>query len=117
VMVYVFCALCACAAGLVSIGFSGIADADKLGVLYELDAITAVVVGGTALTGGRFSLAGSLVGAILIKTMEITLIRQGMNPAYVPVPKALIIIAVCLLLSAEFRTQLGGLFGRKRVAA
>ena len=106
ILVYVFCGICAGLAGLLSAGNSGVADPDKLGLFLELDAITAVVVGGTALTGGRFTLLGSAVGALIVKTMEITLIRQGMNPAYALVPKALIILIVCLLLSPAFRKQL-----------
>lgn len=103
---YIFCALCAALAALVSIGDVGRVEPDRLGQLLELDAITAVVVGGTALTGGRFTLVGSLIGALLVQTLTVTLIRQGMPSDVAPVPKALVIIIVCLLQSPKLRAQL-----------
>jgi simple sugar transport system permease protein len=104
--VYIFCALCAALAALVSIGDVGRVEPDRLGQMLELDAITAVVVGGTALTGGRFTLMGSLIGALLVQTLTVTLIRQGMPSDVAPVPKALVIIIVCLLQSPKLRAQL-----------
>jgi galactofuranose transport system permease protein len=111
-MVYIFSALCASLAALVTIGDVGRVEPDRLGQLLELDAITAVVVGGTVLTGGRFTLAGSMIGAVLIQTLTVTLIRQGMSSDVAPVPKALVILAVCLLqadkLRARFRSWMPG---------
>jgi len=104
--VYIFCALCAALAALVSIGDVGRVEPDRLGQMLELDAITAVVVGGTALTGGRFTLVGSLIGALLVQTLTVTLIRQGMPSDVAPAPKALVIIIVCLLQSSKLRAQL-----------
>jgi ribose/xylose/arabinose/galactoside ABC-type transport system permease subunit len=104
--VYIFSALCAALAALVSIGDVGRVEPDRLGQMLELDAITAVVVGGTALTGGRFTLAGSLIGALLVQTLTLTLIRQGMPSDVAPVPKAVVIIIVCLLQSPKLRAQI-----------
>lgn len=104
--VYIFCAICAALAALVSIGDVGRVEPDRLGQMLELDAITAVVVGGTALTGGRFTLLGSLIGAVLVQTLTMTLIRAGMPSDVAPVPKALVIIIVCLLQSPKLRAQL-----------
>jgi simple sugar transport system permease protein len=104
--VYIFCAICAALAALVSIGDVGRVEPDRLGQMLELDAITAVVVGGTALTGGRFTLVGSLIGAVLVQTLTVTLIRRGMPSDVAPVPKALVIIIVCLLQSPKLRAQL-----------
>ena len=111
-IVYIFCAMCAALAALATIGDVGRVEPDRLGQLLELDAITAVVVGGTVLTGGRFSLAGSIIGALLIQTLTMTLIRQGMPSDVAPVPKALVILMVCLLQSPKLRAQLGGLFSK-----
>lgn len=111
--VYIFCSLCAALAALVAIGDVGRVEPDRLGQMLELDAITAVVVGGTALTGGRFTLLGSLIGALLVQTLTITLIRQGMPSDVAPAPKALVILIVCLLQSPKLRAQL---FGRRAAA-
>jgi simple sugar transport system permease protein len=105
-LVYAFCSVCAAVAALITIGDIGRVEPDRLGQLLELDAITAVVVGGTVLTGGRFSLAGSIIGAVLIQALTTTLIRQGMSSEVAPVPKALVILAVCLLQSERLRAQL-----------
>jgi ribose/xylose/arabinose/galactoside ABC-type transport system permease subunit len=113
-LVYVFSALCAAVAALVYIGDVGRVEPDQLGLLLELDAITAVVVGGTVLTGGRFTLLGSLIGALLIQTLTTVLIRAGMPSDVAPVPKALVIITVCLMQSPKLRGQLAGLFGGSR---
>ena len=82
--------------------------------MMELDAIFAVVVGGTALTGGRFTLVGSIVGALLIQTLTTTMYNLGVPPAVAPVPKAIVIVAVCLLQSEKFRQQIAGWFGRRQ---
>jgi len=115
-LTYIFCAVCAALAALVSIGDVGRVEPDRLGQMLELDAITAVVVGGTVLTGGRFTLTGSLIGALLIQTLTMTLVRQGMPSDVAPVPKALVILAVCLLQSARLRAQLAALFSKSRRA-
>jgi len=106
---YVACAVGAALAALVAMGDVGRVEPDRLGQMLELDAITAVVVGGTVLTGGRFSLLGSVIGALLIQTLTVTLIRQGMPSEVAPVPKALVIIVVCLLQSPRLRAQLAAL--------
>lgn len=117
-VVYMFCAVCAALAALVAIGDVGRVEPDRLGQMLELDAITAVVVGGTVLTGGRFSLVGSIIGAVLIQTLTVTLIRQGMPSDVAPVPKALVILVVCLLQSPRLRAQLAALRpGARRAAA
>lgn len=112
--VYIFSAACAAMAALVALGDVGRVEPDRLGQLLELDAITAVVVGGTVLTGGRFSLAGSIIGAILIQTLTTTLIRQGMPSDVAPVPKALVILAVCLLQADRLRAQLRAMVARRK---
>ena len=102
-LVYSFSGLCAGIAGLIATSNIKAADSSRVGEMMELDAIFAVVVGGTALTGGRFSLVGSIIGALLIQTLTTTMYNLGVSPAVAPVPKAVVIIAVCLLQSPRFR--------------
>ena len=92
------------------------ADANRAGENAELDAIFAVVVGGTALTGGRFTIFGSFLGAVLIQTLAQTMYYRVVPPAVAPVPKALLILAVSLLQSDKLRRWAGGLWRRKERA-
>ncbi len=116
VLVYVVSGLCAGLAGVMEAANIGAADAQRAGENMELDAIFAVVVGGTALTGGRFLLLGSFVGALLLQMLITTMYNLGVPPAVAPVPKALLILTVCLLQSDRTRRWLGGLFKRKPAA-
>ncbi|MEO7414400.1 MAG: ABC transporter permease [Opitutaceae bacterium] len=102
-LVYVFSGACAGITGVLAAANIRAGDAYRLGENAELDAIFAVVVGGTALTGGRFSILGSFLGALLIQTLTTTMYNLGVPPAVAPVPKALLIIGVSLLQSEKFR--------------
>ncbi len=112
-MAYMFSGLCAGMAGLLAASNIRAADPYKAGEMMELDAIFAVVVGGTALTGGRFLIAGAFVGALLLQTLTTTMYVIGVKPSVAPVPKALLIIVVCLMQSEKTRAWLRGLFRRK----
>jgi simple sugar transport system permease protein len=104
--VYVFSGFCAGLSGILEASNIAAADPARIGDTRELDAIFAVVAGGTALAGGRFSLAGSIVGALLLQTLTLTLYNQNVPPAVAPVPKAIVILAVCLLHSPRVRAAL-----------
>lgn len=76
----------------------------QLGLGFELDAITVVVLGGTALLGGRASVMGTVLGAVLIET-----IRNGLNllntpPAFQRISVGLLLIAALALLGLRRRT-------------
>ncbi len=104
-LAYVFSGLCAGIAGLMlSSGIKG-ADGNNAGLWFELDAILAVVIGGTALAGGRYFLAGTLVGAILIQTLATTIYSIGIPPETTLLFKALVVTIVCLMQSPAFRTK------------
>lgn len=105
---YVGCAVCAGVAGLWQASRDTVADPINAGLNRELEAIFAVVVGGTALAGGRFTLVGSVLGAVLLQTLGTTLLStklfgRDIRPAYLPLPQAIVIIVVCLLQSSKFR--------------
>ncbi|WP_077032612.1 ABC transporter permease [Pelomonas sp. KK5] len=104
ICVYAFCGLAAGVAGLVISSNVKSADANNAGVLMELDAILAVTLGGTLLTGGRFSLAGSVIGALIIQTLTSTIYSIGVPPEINLVVKAAVVFVVMLLQSAEFRS-------------
>jgi simple sugar transport system permease protein len=115
-LAYIFCGVCAATSGVLAAANIRAADAYRAGENMELDAIFAVVVGGTALTGGRFVILGTAIGALLIQTLTTTMYNLGVPPAIAPVPKALLIIGVTLLQSDKVGRWLGGLFGKKAAA-
>ncbi|GHJ97558.1 sugar ABC transporter permease [Streptomyces sp. NE5-10] len=106
VTVYVVSAVCAAVAGLMISSNVSSADGNNAGLWIELDAILAVVIGGTALTGGRFSLGGTVLGALVIQTLSTTIYTLGVPPETTLVFKALVVIVVCLVQSPAFRARL-----------
>lgn len=75
----------------------------QAGVAYELDAIAAVVIGGTSLSGGRGTLVGTLIGALIIGTINNGLDLMGVSSYYQQVVKGLIIIAAVSLDASRNR--------------
>jgi ribose/xylose/arabinose/galactoside ABC-type transport system permease subunit len=108
--VYTFSAVCAAIAGLMISSNVTAADANSAGLWIEMDAILAVVLGGTSLAGGRYSLTGTLIGAFVIQTLTTTVYSVGIAPEITLVFKALVVIAVCLLQSPRIH----GAAGRRR---
>ncbi|TBN55463.1 ABC transporter permease [Glaciihabitans arcticus] len=104
--VYVFSAVCAAIAGLMISSNVTAADANSAGLYIEMDAILAVVIGGTSLAGGRYSLTGSLIGAFVIQTLTTTVYTIGIAPEITLVFKALVVIAVCLLQSPVVQARM-----------
>src|SRR3990167_6084681 len=115
VAAYTFCGVCAGIAGLLISSNVKSADGNNAGQLLELDAILAVTLGGTALTGGRFSLVGSVIGALIIQTLTYAIYSLGVPPEINLVVKAVVVFVVMLLQSPEFRAQVGVLVRRPGV--
>lgn len=99
VAVYAWSGLCAAIAGIIVAADIRGADANNAGLWLELDAILAVVVGGTSLFGGRFSLALSLVGAIIIQAMNTGILLSGFKPEFNLIVKAVVVLIVLLIQS------------------
>jgi simple sugar transport system permease protein len=104
--VYVFAALCAAVAGLMISANVHAADANNAGLWLELDAILAVVIGGTSLAGGRYSIAGTLLGALTIQTLTTTIYSVGIPPEVSLVFKAVVVILVFLAQAPKVRALL-----------
>ena len=99
---YVISGALAGLAGLVVVARNGAADANLVGLGMELDAIAAVAVGGTLLSGGRASVVGTLLGALVIQLVRYTLLANGVPDAAALVVKAgLIILAVWIQQRAK----------------
>ncbi len=105
-LAYVFSAVCAGIAGLMISSNVSSADGNNAGLWIELDAILAVVIGGTALSGGRFYLGGTVVGALIIQTMSTTVYMIGVPTDTTLLFKSVVVTLVCLLQSPAFRARL-----------
>jgi len=110
-LLYVFCSLTAGMAGLIISANVRSADGNNAGQLMELDAILAVALGGTSLAGGRFTVAGTLIGALIIQTLTSVIYASGLPPQVNLAVKAVLVFAAMLLQSKEFRGFLRGLTG------
>jgi ribose/xylose/arabinose/galactoside ABC-type transport system permease subunit len=76
-LAYVTSATLAGLVGLVAVSVSSASDANNTGLGMELDAIAAVAVAGTSLYGGRVTIPGTVVGALMLKLLQNTLIAHG----------------------------------------
>ncbi|MEU8607416.1 ABC transporter permease [Actinoplanes sp. NPDC048791] len=93
VIVYVISGVLAAAAGVLSTARQGASDPSFVGLLIELSAITAVVVGGTPLSGGRVRILGTLMGALLMQLITATVIQQDLPDSTARMLQAGIIVA------------------------
>ena len=101
---YVLSGILAGIAGVMSVGSVMTVDISRTGYQLELDAILAVVIGGASLAGGKFSLSGAFVGALLIATLDKTVLYLGVSSSATPAFKAIVIVAICLLQSDRVRS-------------
>ncbi|HEX7176970.1 MAG TPA: ABC transporter permease, partial [Pyrinomonadaceae bacterium] len=92
VLVYALSGLLAGLAGLIETARQGASDAPNVGLNIELDAIAATVVGGTALTGGRATVVGTLIGALIMQVITTSINMKGYEYAWSLVIKAAIIV-------------------------
>ncbi len=99
VCVYLLTGLCAALAGVIVAADIKGADANNAGLWLELDAILAVVIGGNSLLGGRFSIVASLLGALIIQSINSVILLSGMPPEFNLVIKAALILTILVIQS------------------
>jgi simple sugar transport system permease protein len=100
-LVYMFCGFCAGIAGLIASSNVKTSDAKNIGLTTELDAILAVVIGGTSMSGGRFSLTASIVGALVMQAITQSMYAIGVPAFALQAIKAIVVILVILLFSEQ----------------
>ncbi len=98
------------AGGLAAIG--GIIVTSRLdsaqpnaGITYELDAIAAVVIGGTSLSGGRGSIMGTVLGAIIIGVLNNGLVLLNVSPFWQQVVKGFVILLAVIIDKANTKNE------------
>ena len=101
---YLLAAVLAATAGVLATARLTASDPSAVGNLIELSAITAVVVGGTPLTGGRVRILGTVAGALLMQLITATLIKHNLPDSTAQIIQAAIIVVAVYLQ----RTRRGG---------
>jgi simple sugar transport system permease protein len=102
-LVYTFCGFCAGIAGLVACSNIKTSDANNIGLTTELDAILAVVIGGTSMAGGRFSLLASMIGALVMQAITQSMYAIGVPAFALQAIKAVVVILVIILYSDQVK--------------
>jgi simple sugar transport system permease protein len=102
-LAYTLCGFCAGIAGLVASSNIKTSDANNIGLTLELDTILAVVIGGTLMSGGRFSLLASIIGALVIQATTTSMYAFGVPAFAAQAIKGLVVIFVILLYSEQVR--------------
>ncbi len=108
---YLLCGVCSAIAGVVAASRITSADSNNIGLNLELDAILAVAIGGNSLGGGKFNLAGSIIGAYTIQAITTTMYNMGVSSAVAPVFKAVVVIIIVAIQAPPVKA-----FFRKRSA-
>ena len=116
IAVYMISGLCAALAGVIAAADIRGADANNAGLWLELDAILAVVIGGTSLLGGRFSLLASLIGAMTIQAINTGILLAGFPPEFNLVIKAGIVLVILVLQSPRIGAVLAAARTRREAA-
>jgi ribose/xylose/arabinose/galactoside ABC-type transport system permease subunit len=94
---YVISGLLAAVAGILATARLQASDPSTIGLLFELYAITAVVVGGTPLSGGRVRVLGTIAGALLMQLIDATLVKHNISDSWSQMAQAVIIVAAVYL--------------------
>ena len=102
-LTYVICGILSGIAGIVASSRIYSADANNIGLNLEMDAILAVALGGNVLSGGKFSIMGSVIGAYTIQALTTTLYAMNVSADQLPVYKAVVVIIIVVIQSPVFR--------------
>lgn len=115
--VYAASGLCSAIAGVIAAADIKGADANNAGLWLEMDAILAVVIGGTSLLGGRFSLVGSLMGAMIIQSLNTGILLAGFPPEFNLIIKAAIILIILIVQSPASQAAMANFRANRQTMA
>lgn len=104
-LVYALSGLLAGIAGLIETARLGASDAAKVGLNIELDAIAAVVVGGTTLAGGRATVAGTVIGALIMQVLTTSFNMGPLGLRPVPFSWALVFKAAIIIFAVYIQRR------------
>ena len=113
-LTFLIMGICTAVAGFIAVNKAGRHDSVNLLKLIMMDAILAVAIGGNSLSGGKFSITGSIIGAYTIEMLNRTLLRLEIEPAMIKVFKAIFIIILMVVASPVVRLYVGKALDRFR---
>ena len=114
---FVILGVCVAVAGIIGTCRMGQVSHKTLLIDIEMDAILAVAIGGNQLGGGRFRVAGSILGAYIIQMLTTTLLAMNVNPVNIKAYKAVVIIIIVIAGSPVIREKLDRLVNRLRAGS
>ena len=112
---YVIMGLCVAVAGFIKVTRFSTINYSVVAADIEMDAILAVALGGNVLSGGRFNMAASILGAYVIQFLTTTLFKFNVSSAALPAYKAVVVIVLVVLSAPAVREKIGKL--RKKITA
>ena len=108
-MTYVILGVCVAVAGFVRVSRSGSINYSRIAENIEMDAILAVALGGNALSGGKFNIYGSILGAYVIQFLTTTLYKYEVPSTALPAYKAVVVILLVVLSAPVVQEKLAGI--------
>lgn len=111
---FILLGLCVSAAGCVSVCRMGLINHETLLQDIEMDAILAVAIGGNALSGGKFKMSGSVLGAYIIQGLTTTLYAMKVSSTAIRAYKAIVIILLVVMGSPVVKAWIARLIGKHR---
>lgn len=108
-LTYVILGICVAIAGYIRVSRSGSINYSHIAENIEMDAILAVALGGNALSGGKFNIYGSIIGAYVIQFLTTTLYKYEVPSTALPAYKAVVVILLVVLSAPVVRQKLSQL--------
>ncbi|MBR5371486.1 MAG: ABC transporter permease [Oscillospiraceae bacterium] len=107
---FVLLGLCVAVVGFIKVSRNGTINYSVVAKDIEMDAILAVALGGNALSGGKFNMPASILGAYVIQYLTTTLYAMEVQATALPAYKAVVVIALVVLSAPKVRDSVSGLF-------
>ena len=114
---YVILGLCVAVAGFIKVSRFSTINYSVVAKDIEMDAILAVALGGNALSGGKFNMAASILGAYVIQFLTTTLYSFNVDSSALPAYKAVVVIILVVLSAPTFQEKLTKLKRKPKLAA
>lgn len=109
---YVIMGLCVAVAGFIKVTRFSTINYSVVAADIEMDAILAVALGGNALSGGRFSMVSSILGAYVIQFLTTTLFKFNVSSSALPAYKAIVVIVLVIISAPTVREKLSKFWKR-----